>query len=79
MPVTASLVASHLGLRVMGFGMGMITMAHQLGAATGAIGGGVVFDLYNSYTGLWVLSIVLAIVAAGLSIVIRREPAPLAA
>jgi len=74
-PVVASLVASHLGLRVMGFAMGMIAMAHQIGAALGAIGGGVVFDAYNSYTGLWVLSLVLALVAALFSIAIRREPA----
>lgn len=78
-PVVASLVASHLGLRVMGFSMGLIAMAHQLGAAAGAIGGGVVFDLYNSYTGLWVLSLVLAFVAALLSIAIRREPTAAAA
>jgi predicted MFS family arabinose efflux permease len=64
---------------VMGFAMGLIAMAHQLGAAAGAIGGGIVFDLYNSYTGLWMLSLVLALVAAGLSIVIRREPAARAA
>lgn len=54
-------------------------MAHQLGAALGAIGGGVVFDLYNSYTGLWVMSLVLALLAAALSLSIRREPALLLA
>lgn len=78
-PVVASLVASHLGMRVMGFSMGLIAMAHQLGAAFGAIGGGLVFDLYNSYTGLWVMSLVLALIAALLSIGIRREPEPRAA
>jgi predicted MFS family arabinose efflux permease len=61
-------------MRVMGFAMGLIAMAHQLGAAAGAIGGGVVFDLYNSYTGLWLMSFVLALIAALLSIGIRREP-----
>jgi MFS family permease len=74
-PVVASLVASHLGLRVMGFSMGLIAMAHQLGAALGAIGGGVVFDVYRSYTGLWAVSLVLALLAALLSLAIRREPA----
>lgn len=78
-PVVASLVASHLGMRVMGFSMGLIAMAHQLGAALGAIGGGVVFDAYNSYTGLWMTSLVLALIAAALSIGIRREPAAQAA
>ncbi|HET7670324.1 MAG TPA: MFS transporter [Burkholderiales bacterium] len=78
-PVTASLVASHLGLRVMGFAMGLIAMAHQLGAAAGAIGGGVLFDATRSYNGLWILSLALAVVAAVLSIFIRRQPAPAAA
>lgn len=78
-PVVASLVASHLGLRVMGFAMGLIAMAHQLGAAAGAIGGGVLFDLTRSYHGLWIVSLVLALVAAALSIVIRREPVAAAA
>lgn len=78
-PVVGSLVATHLGLRVMGFSMGLIAMAHQLGAAAGAMGGGVVFDLYNSYNGLWVVSLVLALIAALLSIMIPREPAPAAA
>jgi len=73
-PVVASLIASHLGMRVMGFSMGLISMAHQLGAAAGAIGGGVVFDIYNSYTGLWLTSFALALIAALLSIGIRREP-----
>jgi MFS family permease len=78
-PVIASLVASHLGLRVMGFAMGLIAMGHQLGAAAGAIGGGVVFDLYNSYAGLWMLSLVLAAVAALLSVAIRDQRAPVPA
>ena len=73
-PVVASLAASHLGLRVMGFSIGLMGMSHQLGAAAGAIGGGVVFDLYNSYTGLWMMSLVLALVAAALSIVIKPQP-----
>jgi predicted MFS family arabinose efflux permease len=50
-------------------------MAHQLGAAAGAIGGGLMFDFYNSYHGLWVLSLALALVAALLSLVIRPQPA----
>lgn len=73
-PVVASLVASHLGLRVMGFSMGLIAMAHQLGAALGAMGGGVLFDLSRSYTALWAISLVLALVAGALSLGIRREP-----
>jgi MFS family permease len=44
-PVTASLVASHLGLRVMGLSMGLISAGHSIGAAAGAFLGGYLFDL----------------------------------
>jgi hypothetical protein len=37
-------------MRVIGFSMGLIAMAHQLGAGLGAIGGGVVFDLCTTAT-----------------------------
>jgi predicted MFS family arabinose efflux permease len=70
-PVVASLVASHLGLRVMGLAMGLIGLGHQIGSAVAALGGGVVFDLFNSYAGLWLLSLVLAIAAGAVSIGIR--------
>jgi MFS family permease len=75
-PVVASLVASHLGMRVMGLAMGLIGMAHQLGAATGAMSGGAVFDLYNSYSGLWLASLAFALLAAALSVAIRPKPLP---
>ena len=42
-PVTASLVASHIGLRVMGLAFGLISAGHQIGGALGAYFGGVLF------------------------------------
>lgn len=72
-PIVASLVASHLGLRVMGLAMGLISLGHQLGSALGALGGGVVFDLFNSYTGLWLISLVLAGCAALVSIIVKPQ------
>ena len=38
-PVTASLVASHVGLRTMGLAMGMISAGHSIGGALGAFSG----------------------------------------
>jgi hypothetical protein len=35
-PVTDSLVASHIGLRVMGLAFGLISAGHRVGGATGA-------------------------------------------
>jgi MFS family permease len=74
-PIVASLVASHLGLRVMGLAIGLIALGHQVGSAIGALGGGIVFDLFNSYAGLWTMSLVLALAAGAMSVGIRTRSA----
>ncbi|CAH2599446.1 MFS transporter [Rhodovastum atsumiense] len=70
-PVTASLVASHLGLRVMGLAMGVISAGHAAGGAAGALLGGWVFDHAAGYAWLWWGSLLAALVAAGLAAMIR--------
>jgi MFS family permease len=72
-PVTASLVASHLGLRVMGLAMGMISAGHSIGAAAGAFLGGYLFDLTTRYEWVWLSSLALA-VGAGLLVFMLRDP-----
>ena len=42
-PVTASLVASHIGLKVMGLTMGLLSAGHSIGAAIAASLGGYLF------------------------------------
>ncbi|MFD1881637.1 MFS transporter [Paracoccus pacificus] len=77
-PVTASLVASHIGLRVMGLAMGLISAGHALGAAAGAWSGGYIFDLTTRYDWVWLISAALA-AGAGLMVFLLRdrpEPAP---
>lgn len=76
-PVTASLVASHIGLRVMGLSMGLISAGHALGAAMGAFSGGYIFDLTGRYDGVWLIALALAF-GAGLMVFILREQAKLA-
>jgi MFS family permease len=71
-PVTASLVASHLGLRVMGLAMGMISAGHSIGAAAGAFMGGYLFDLTMRYEWVWLSSLALA-VGAGLMVFMLRD------
>jgi MFS family permease len=71
-PVTASLVASHLGLRVMGLAMGLISAGHSIGAAAGAFLGGYLFDLTLRYEWVWLSSLALA-VGAGLLVFVRRD------
>jgi MFS family permease len=71
-PVTASLVASHVGLRVMGLAMGMISAGHSIGAAAGAFLGGYLFDLTMRYEWVWLSSLALA-VGAGLMVFMLRD------
>ncbi|MEI6558999.1 MAG: MFS transporter [Rhodospirillaceae bacterium] len=72
-PVTASLVAAHLGLRIMGLAMGLIAAGHALGAAAGAYLGGWLFDRTLAYDTIWLISLGLA-GAAGLLVLTIAEP-----
>ena len=71
-PVTVSLVVSHLGRRVMGLAMGLIAGGHALGAAAGAYAGGVLFDLSGRYGLVWIVSLALSLAAALISLTIRE-------
>jgi len=72
-PVTASLAASHLGLRIMGLSMGLLTAAHALGAAVGAQMGGTMFDLLATYLWTWIVSLIVALLAGVLCYVIAEN------
>jgi MFS family permease len=78
-PVTASLVASHLGLRVMGLAMGLISAGHSIGAAAGAFLGGYLFDLTLRYEWVWLSSLALTVGAGLLVFVLRDQPKQIAA
>jgi MFS family permease len=77
-PVTASLVASHLGLRVMGLSLGLISAGHSLGAAAGAFTGGYLFDLTLRYDWVWNISLVVAVGAGLMVFMLRDRPSQLA-
>lgn len=62
-PVTASLVASHVGLKVMGLTMGLLSAGHSIGGALGAFYGGYLFDTTGDYALLWTVSLWLAVLA----------------
>ncbi len=71
-PPTASLAASHLGLKIMGLAMGLISGGHALGGAVGAFFGGYLFDLFARYTEMWWLAFATAVLA-GLMVFLLRE------
>lgn len=73
-PVTASLVASHIGRGVMGLSFGLISAGHQIGAAAGAYFGGLLYDLYTQYSIVWWSSIWLAVFAGVLVFLLKEKP-----
>lgn len=75
-PPTASLVASKLGLKVMGLAMGLITGGHALGGALGAFLGGYLFDRFQSYDGTWLFAIATLIGAALMVLLLQDERGP---
>lgn len=72
-PVTASLVAQHIGIRFMGLSMGLIAAGHAVGGAMGAFFGGYTFDLIGNYNIVWMSSLWLAIGAGVIALAIPRE------
>lgn len=80
-PPTASLVASHLGLRIMGLAMGLISGGHALGGAMGAFLGGYLFDLFARYTEMWWVAFGTALLAGLMVYLLKdnRQPAMAAA
>lgn len=77
-PVTASLVSTHVGLRVMGFAMGIISGGHAVGAALGAFTGGYLFDLTGNYSILWIAALWLSL-GAGLLVLLTLKMSPVPA
>lgn len=72
-PLTTSLVSTHVGMRVMGLALGLLGAFHAAGAAAGAFLGGILYDLFQRYDWVWVTSISLAMLAALCAIVIRED------
>lgn len=81
-PVTAGLVARHIGIRKMGLAMGLISAGHAIGGAMGAFLGGYAFTATASYDLVWASSVGLAFGAALLALFLKALPpqaqAPLA-
>ncbi len=72
-PVTASLVASHVGIKMMGLAMGLISAGHALGGAMGAFFGGYIFTATGNYDLVWTGSIWLAVGAGLLALLLKAK------
>ncbi|MEX5721169.1 MFS transporter [Geodermatophilus maliterrae] len=76
-PPTLALCREHFGARAPVV-FGWVFASHQVGSAVAAFGGGVVRDVTGSYDLAWFGAGALCLLAAALSISIRRRPAPAA-
>jgi predicted MFS family arabinose efflux permease len=84
-PPTMALCREHFGVRAPVV-FGWVFASHQVGSAVAAFGGGVIRDVTGSYDGAWLGAGGLCMLAALLSLAIRRPaervppvPAPTAA
>ncbi|MGH7301628.1 MAG: MFS transporter, partial [Candidatus Rokuibacteriota bacterium] len=73
-PPTTTLTANIFGRYSVGELSGWIFFAHQVGAALGAALAGWIFEWTGGYSAAFVSAAVLAIVASGLTLLIREEP-----
>lgn len=73
-PVTASLVASNVGIKKMGLAMGLISAGHAIGGAMGAFVGGYLFTARQTYDLIWTSSVWLALGAGVLALFLRTRP-----
>ncbi|MGY1669361.1 MFS transporter [Geodermatophilus sp. SYSU D00710] len=76
-PPTLALCREHFGARAPVV-FGWVFASHQVGSAVAAFGGGVIRDVTGSYDLAWFGAGALCLLAAALSISIRRRPAPAA-
>lgn len=82
-PIVANIVATNIGLRIMGLTMGLLFAFHSVGGALGSFAGGWLFDTFAQYEWMWILSFAMSLAAAFLSLFIPetrgRGMAPAAA
>jgi predicted MFS family arabinose efflux permease len=78
-PPTAGLVAKLFGVRHLATLFGLTLLSHQIGGFLGAWLGGLAVEALGSYQMVWLADIVLAGMAAMLSLPVRETPPRLAA
>jgi MFS family permease len=76
MPLYAVLVRENFPVQIIGSVVGAASMTSSLGMATGPLLGGVIFDTYGTYRGLYVSSFLVGLVAAAIMLTFRASQPP---
>lgn len=72
-PPTTGLVAVFFGTRYMTFLYGIVFLSHQVGSFAGVWLGGILYDIFGNYDGIWVAGAILGLIAAVLHLPIKEE------
>jgi predicted MFS family arabinose efflux permease len=75
-PLTSALVSTFFGTRWMSMLFGVVFLSHQVGAFTGLMLAGVLYDATKSYDMMWWISIGVGLMAAAVHLPIRERPVP---
>jgi predicted MFS family arabinose efflux permease len=73
LPVLASIIASRIGVGIMGLAMGIVFAGHWAGGALGAYFGGELYRLYANYDWMWIVAMIAVLFASFLSLCIPEE------
>ena len=72
-PSTVALIAKHFGQDRVGVLFGLVFVSHQIGSAIAALGAGWIYSEYGEYYYAFVSGAVMALLAAGMAMMIRRD------
>lgn len=72
-PLTSGLVAHIYGLRYMATLYGIVFFSHQMGSFVGVYLGGVLYDVYGSYTFVWWIGIAVGVFSSLIHLPVREE------
>lgn len=75
-PLTVVFVRESFGTKNLGALAGLITMVHQMFGGIGAYAGAAIFDATGGYDAAFVAMLVSAVVALGLTLMLRRTVSP---
>ena len=73
-PLTSGLVAHIYGVRYMATLYGIVFFSHQLGSFVVVYLGGVLYDMYGSYTTVWWIGIAVGVFSSLINLPVREEP-----